>query len=74
MISLPLFKLIGQTSIAALKTSRICPLAPNVRAVLLVALLEGAAQLLCGLQVLTQLLYLWLGFGQVLLKALRDRE
>lgn len=53
----PLLQLVGHVCIAGLQLLDLCPLALDVRAVLLVALLQRAAQLLCGLQILTHLLH-----------------
>lgn len=53
----PLIKLVGDIFIAHLQLLDISSLAVNVWAVLLVALLQGATQLLCSLQILTQLLH-----------------
>lgn len=53
----PLIQLVHHISVAALQLLDLGPLALEVRAVLLVALLQRAAQLLRGLQILAQLLH-----------------
>lgn len=53
----PLIQLVGHICIAGLQLLDLRPLALDVRAELLVSLLQRAAQLLCGLKILTQLLH-----------------
>ncbi|TNN69508.1 hypothetical protein EYF80_020342 [Liparis tanakae] len=59
--------LIVYVGVTGLQLLDLCPLAPDVRAVLLVALLQRAAQLLGGLQILAQLLHVILSLQHRLL-------
>lgn len=58
ILFLPLLHLIGNICIAGLQLFDLCSLALDVGAVLLVNLLQRAAQLLCGFQILTQFLHI----------------
>lgn len=53
----PFIKLVGNIFIACLQLLDLSFLPVNVWTVLLIALLQGATQLLCSLQILTQLLH-----------------
>lgn len=57
----PFIQLVGNIFIARLQLLDLSFLPVNVWTVLLIALLQGATQLLCSLQILTQLLHVVLG-------------